>query len=619
MMDNPVTTCPPRWLAFARRALTPVCLLAALAACQQMPPVNVDAEKIDAPTAKTARAEQETASFPISPPMPAGPVRAERYMVVAAHPLATKAGFEILQAGGSAVDAAIATKIVLGLVEPQSSGIGGGGFMLHYGAGKGEITAYDGRETAPAAATPGMFLDSDGQPRPRRDVAIGGLPVGVPGLLRMLEMAHQEHGRLPWARLFEPAIRIAEKGFSISPWLHKLTQEGKLGDSYPGGGGPVAAYFLDENGNAKPVGSLLTNKAMARTLKAIAKAGADAFYEGPIAEAVVATVRNAPRNPALMTLEDLRTYKAVKRNPVCLPYRTWTVCGMPPPTSGGVSTLQILGILQSFDLGDLAPDSAEAAHLIAEAGRLAFADRNTYLADPDFVPAPVQGLLDPGYLKLRAGEISTRRSMGQAFPGMPGVGGVFRWSPASQDEGHSTSHLSIIDGQGNAVSMTTSVNQRFGSQLMTRGFLLNNVLINFDFVPERDGGPVANQAAPRKRPRSSMAPTLVLDDSKSRVTMVVGTPGGPRIIGFVAQALIAALDWKMDPQAIAAMGHVLNRNGFTELEEKTPAADLAQALTKLGHKVKIGPLTSGLHIIIRRNGVLLGGADPRREGKAMGK
>lgn len=534
-------------------------------------------------------------------------------MIAAANPLAAQAGLEILRAGGSAIDAAIAAQMVLNLVEPQSSGIGGGGFLMHFSAKTGEIAAYDGRETAPAGATPEMFLDANGQPRKFYDAVVGGLSVGVPGLLRMLETTHKEHGRLPWARLFEPAIKLAENGFGVSERLHTLI----AGDKYLKTFADTAAYFHDDAGNALPVGHRLVNKPLAETFREIAANGADAFYVGPIARDIAATVRGATRNPAHMDAADLAGYRAVKRKPVCLFYRQWLVCGMPPPSSGGITTLQILGLLQGFDLAAMKPLSAESVHVIAEASRLAFADRNTYIADPDFIPVPTDGMLDPGYLELRAGAISTDHSIGPAFPGMPGLAGSERRAPDTATGGVSTTHLSVIDDDGNTVSLTSSIEGVFGSRLMTHGFLLNNQLTDFSFLPVKDGAPVANAVKAGKRPRSSMAPTLVVDP-QGRVVLAVGSPGGSRIIGYVAETLIAALDWKMDIQAAIDLPHFINRNGRTDLEKGTRAEALAPALVVLGHDVNVRELTSGLHGIAAGGDGLTGGADPRREGVALG-
>ncbi|MCP5372175.1 MAG: gamma-glutamyltransferase [Hyphomicrobiales bacterium] len=551
-----------------------------------------------APEAPSARSSKQTA-------------RAARHMIAAANPHAAAAGLAVLRAGGSAVDAAIAAQMVLNLVEPQSSGIGGGGFLLHYAARGGAVDAYDGRETAPAAATPDLFLNPDGTPRKFFDAVVGGLSVGVPGLLRMLEMAHRDHGRLPWRDLMAPAIALAENGFAVSDRLHGLV----AGDRYLKTDPAAAAYFYDTDGAPLAVGRVRRNPALAAVLRRVAEEGADAFYTGPLAADLAAAVAAAP-NPGRLTVADLAAYRAVKRTAVCAPYRAWRVCGMPPPSSGGITTLQILGLLEPFDLAALGPGAARAVHLVAEAGRLAFADRNAYLADPDFVPPP-PGLLDRDYLRRRSGEIGPRALPGKAAPGDPGRKAALPPPADDGERGLSTTHLSVVDGDGNAVAMTTSIENVFGSRRMVHGFLLNNQLTDFSFRPRVDGRPVANRVAAGKRPRSSMAPTLVLDGA-GRLVLAVGSPGGSRIIGYVAQAVIAVLDWKLDAQAAVDMGHFGNRNGATELEEGRPVAALKDALEALGHQVRVRPMTSGLHAVQVTADGLAGGADPRREGVALG-
>ncbi len=546
-------------------------------------------------------------------PPAAAQTTAARYMIAAANPYAAQAGLDMLARGGSAVDAAIAAQLVLNLVEPQSSGIGGGAFMLTYEARDGSVAAYDGRETAPAAATPALFLDAEGQPLGFYDAAIGGRAVGVPGLLAMLEMAHERHGKLPWAALFEPAITLAEEGFALSPRLHSLIGTARDVGRYA----TARAYFFTPAGLPKPVGTRLANPEFAATLRAIAGEGAKVFYEGDIAADMVAAVRGAADNPGLMSLADLAAYEAKQRHPVCRDYRQWRVCGMGPPSSGGVTTLQILGLLQGFDLAALAPGSLEAVHLISEASRLAFADRARYLADSDFSPVPVRGLLDGGYLASRAGLIDRQMSGGRASPGEPPFNEGALGAPAPGNEGFSTTHLAVVDGHGNAVSMTSSIESAFGSRIMVRGFLLNNQLTDFSFRPRIDGVAVANRVEAGKRPRSSMAPTLVLDGD-GRLRLSIGSPGGSRIIGFVTQSLIAMLDWGLDVRAAISLPHHINRNGATDLEQYSPLAALGPDLERLGHEVAIRPLTSGLHGIAVTGHGLEGAADPRREGVALG-
>jgi gamma-glutamyltranspeptidase/glutathione hydrolase len=539
-------------------------------------------------------------------------VLARHHMVVAANPLAAEAGEAILQAGGSAVDAAIAVQMVLTLVEPQSSGIGGGGFLMHFDAQDATVTAYDGRETAPAAATPDMFLNPDGTPMEFDDAVVGGLSVGVPGVLRMLELAHREHGRLPWAQLFEPAIRLAEQGFLVSPRLNALIAE----EEYLKGIPASAAYFYGPDGAPLAVGSRLRNPMLAATLRTIAAGGADAFYRGPIAEDIVAAVKQAPRQPGRLAVADLAAYQPRALTAACGPYRVYLVCGMPPPSSGGVATLQILGMLDHFQLANEAPESAPAVHLIAEASRLAFADRGRYLADDEFVAVPVDALLDADYLAQRASLISPAKSLGKAQPGeLPGQSAAV---PPTQFEPVSTSHMSIVDDEGNAVSFTTSIEGAFGSHLMVRGFLLNNQLTDFSFTPAVDGVPVANRVQPGKRPRSSMSPLFVFDANHD-LRLVIGSPGGSSIIGYVVKTVVAVVDWDLDPQEAVALPNFLNRNGATELEEGTPLEALRPALEALGHEVKLVAMTSGLHGIAVTPAGLASGVDPRREGAALGE
>ena len=550
------------------------------------------------------------------------PVRAERQMVVAANPHAAAAGLRILRAGGSAVDAAIAVQLVLSLVEPQSSTIGGGAFMLHFdgpedGSGTGEVVVYSGRETAPAAAQPTMFrLEGGGQGGFAR-LNFGGLPVGVPGVMRLLELAHRDHGRLPWADLFAPAIELAESGFEISPRLYFLldgASRGPQGDSFH-------SHYFDEAGNARVTGYKLVNEEYAATLRLLASEGAGAMYEGPRAEAIVAAIRDNPVSVGLMTLEDLAAYRAEKLTALCTPYREWRVCGPQLPSSGGIAVQQILGMLERFDLPAMGDDRVASIHLVAEAGALAFADRDLYLADPEFVDVPVAGLLDRSYVRMRSALIDPSRAIREVSAGVPAMAEVAFLAPSPPNEMSSTSHFSIVDGFGDAVSMTTSVQGAFGSQLMVGGFVLNNQLTDFSFTPEIGGRPVANRAEGGKRPLSSMSPTMIFDED-GRLTVLIGSPGGTRIIGFVAQAIVSIVDWDLNVQDAVAAPHFLSRGGPVELEEGTDLAQFAEPLRALGHDVRVSNLNSGLHgIVIEYSDdgrVLYGGVDPRREGVALG-
>lgn len=512
-------------------------------------------------------------------------VVAREFMVAAAHPLAVEAGYDVLARGGSAVDAAIAVQLVLGLVEPESSGIGGGAFLLHWSQREQRLRSYDGRETAPAAARPARFLGPDGKPMPFMRAVLGGRSVGVPGVLRMLELAHQRHGRLPWAELFRPAIDLAEKGFPLSPRLHALLeQETALRDDAAARG----VYY------GKAVGELIVNREYAATLRAVAAQGSKVFYAGPIAADIVNAVRSRGGD---LTAADMAGYQARERPPLCGSYRIWRLCSMGPPSSGGVGVLQILGILERTRFAEAPPQSARAVHYFSEAGRLAYADRARYLADPDFVAVPLARLLAPAYLAQRArliGERSTRR----ALPG---------------DFEHGTSHFSIVEKNGDALAMTSTIEAGFGSRVMVRGFLLNNELTDFDFVP---GGP--NQVGPGKRPRSSMSPTMVFDRAGA-LQLVLGSPGGSLIINYVARTLVAALDWKLDIQAAIDLPNYGSRNGPTEIERGTAYEALVPELEARGHEVRVMEMESGLHGIERVAGGWRGGADPRREGIAKGR
>lgn len=554
----------------------------------------------------------QPAPEPASGHTPKQLVSAKHFILAAAHPLAVEAGYGVLQRGGSAIDAAVAVQMVLNLVEPQSSGIGGGAFILHYSAAEARLAAYDGRETAPAAARADRFIGADGQPQKFLDAVVGGKSVGTPGVLRALELAHAKYGKLPWAELFAPAIRLATEGFLLSPRLHSLLARVRL----PGRDAAMRRlYYLDDD-TPKPAGTLLKNPAFADTLRKIATHGAKAFYEGEIARDIASAVNNAPK-PGDLSAEDLAHYRAKQREPVCAPYRQWKVCGMPPPSSGGVAVLQVLGMLQQLAPGKLPSDPIRAAHLIAEAERLAYADRERYLADSDFVVVPLAGLTSPEYLAARAALVHPNRSLGHALPGSPPGAPLAELADDASPELASTSHVSIVDAEGNAVAMTSSIEYAFGSQQMVRGFLLNNQLTDFSFIAEQDGKPVANRIEPGKRPRSAMAPTMVFDRD-GKLVLALGSAGGSAIINHVVKTLVAALDWNMDLQQAIALPNFGNRNGPTELERDTFAASWAEPLRALGHEVRMIDMTSGVHGIQRTGDGWSGGADPRREGVAMG-
>ncbi len=544
------------------------------------------------------------------------PVTARHWMVAAANSLAVEAGYRILKQGGNAVDAAIAVQLVLGLAEPQSSGLGGGAFLLLHDAKTNKLIAYDGRETAPAAARPDRFLD-DGKPIAFYDAVIGGKSVGVPGTVRLLETAHRQHGRMKWSGLFAPAIELAENGFPVSPRLHTLVAAEKYLTQ------PRAkAYFFGVDGKALPVGTVLTNKAYAATLRKLLSGGADAFYTGEIAQDIVDTANTHTTNPGDLTLSDLANYRVKVREAVCDSYRGYRVCGMPLPSSGGLTVLQMLKMLEPYDLRAMGPASFWSVHFFSEAGRLAFADRGVYEADPAFHTPPA-GLLDESYLLRRSALIKPDSSMGQAKPGDPPSRAVpakkMAYGRDMALEFPSTSHISIVDKYGNAVAMTTTIEDNFGSRLMTKdGFLLNNELTDFSFAPTADGKPVANRVEAGKRPRSSMAPTIVYD-SLGRVAIVAGSPGGSAIINYVAKTLVGIIDWDLDPQAAIALPNFGSRNGPTELEKNTSLVALEPKLRALGAQVLVMDHTSGLQAIVRTKTGWIGGADPRREGIVKGE
>ncbi|WP_065877346.1 MULTISPECIES: gamma-glutamyltransferase [unclassified Pseudomonas] len=603
-----------RVFSISRRQLSVIAAALALAACHT--PVN---EQPPAPELGSGyRTDLATQ-------------HATRHMAAAANPLAAEAGREMLRQGGSAIDAAIAMQAVLTLVEPQSSGIGGGAFIMLWDGNN--VHAYDGRETAPAGATKRLFLNADGTPLAFTDAQIGGRSVGTPGVLRALQMAHQKTGRLQWATLFEPAIRLSEQGFAISPRLHSLIAADRFIPQSP----EMAAYFLNADGTPKATGTLLKNPALAAVFRRIAKEGPDALYHGAIADEIARKVQGN-RNAGTLSQADLKGYAAKERAPLCTDYKRWKICGMPPPSSGGIAVAQILGTLQALEARDprlaIAPmtpvktaspaglePAPEAVHLIAEAGRLAFADRALYVADADFTPVPVAGLVAPDYLARRATLIG-KRSMGIAKPGQP-AGIQVAYAPDRSPLRISTSQVVAVDDQGGAVSMTTTVEAAFGSHVMVQGFLLNNQMTDFSFIPEENGQPVANRVQPGKRPRSAMAPTLVFDRQSGELLATVGSPGGSQIIEYVSKSLVAMLDWHLDPQTAINLPNFGSRNGPTELEAGLFSPGLKQALKDKGHALSDIEMTSGIQAIVRTRDAqgkvsLSGGADPRREGEAVG-
>jgi gamma-glutamyltranspeptidase/glutathione hydrolase len=538
---------------------------------------------------------------------------AKHHMIAAANPYAAQAGRAMLRKHGSAVDAAIAAQMVLTLVEPESSGIGGGAFMLLWDAKKKHMTSFDGRETAPASASPGMFLGPDGKPRGKMEVIPGGLSVGIPGVVAMLDLAHRKYGRLPWAALFQPAIDLAEKGFPVGKKLAATLRDYPQMAQMP----DIKAHFTHPDGSPYAQGETLKNPELAASLRDIAAHGPKAFYEGAIARAIVDKVSHAPVNPAAMTLADLAGYKPQERAPVCGPYRGNRVCSMGPPSSGGIAVLQILALLERFPSKQLATDTLTGVHLFTQASRLAFADRGEYLGDPAFVAVPVTGLLDPHYLAQRSALIDAKKDMGQAMPGAPPLSRK-AFAPQKSPEHPGTSHMSIVDDTGEVVSMTTTVEAPFGSEMMVGGFILDNQLTDFSLDPALGGKPVANAPAPGKHPLSSMSPSIVLGPD-GRFKLAVGSPGGPMIIDYVAQALIAMLDDGLTPEQAAALPHPGNLNSPTLIEKGTALEALAPGLTAMGHMVAMpGVEKSGLHIVERVKGGYVGAADPRRDGVTLG-
>ena len=612
-----------------KRLLTSLAVAALLAACVTAP----------APFVYTAPVQPEGSSG--YSPKPGWATT--KFAVAAANPLATDAGLQVLRAGGSAIDAAVAVQMVLTLVEPQSSGIGGGAFMLHSTGGK--VEAFDGRETAPAGVDEKLFMGADGKPMAFYDGVVGGRSVGVPGTVKMLEAAHKQYGKLPWAQLFVPAITLAEGGFKVSPRLATLLASEVHLKKDPA----AAAFYYKPDGSALEAGTLLKNPALADVLRQIAAKGASAMHEGAIAQAMVAKVQGHPTNPGKLALTDLASYQVKKREPICSDYAAahsaYKICGMPPPSSGAIAVGQILGILANTNAATIPPatgmggvpgtaaptPSADWLHLYTEASRLAFADRAQYLGDPDFVAAPAgnwMSLLEPSYLAERAKLIAQQpggQSMKTAKPGMPGPVKT-AYAPMPDQPEYGTSHISIIDGFGNAIAMTTTIEDQFGARQLTDGgtgkaggFLLNNELTDFSFAPtDAEGKPIANRVQPGKRPRSSMAPTLVFDKTTGQIVMSGGSPGGALIIHYTAKVLYGTLNWGLNAQQAIDLPNFASLNGPSLLEEKRFAPATVEALRARGAEVREMNMTSGLQAIQKTDKGFFGGADPRREGVVLG-
>nr|WP_237487093.1 gamma-glutamyltransferase [Vibrio hippocampi] len=536
-------------------------------------------------------------------------VTGQDWMVASANPYASEAGAQMLRQGGNAIDAMVATQLVLGLVEPQSSGIGGGAFLVYWDQSQKAITTLDGRETAPLAATPELFLDKEGEPLKFYDAVVGGRSVGTPGTVKLMWDSHQKYGKLPWADLFKPAIELATAGFTVSPRLAALVakDQQRLQQS-----ASTKSYFFNQDGEPIQAGATLKNPAYANTLTAIAQQGAQAFYRGKVAENIVNTVSNHSTNPGVLSLTDLAIYTTKQRPAVCAPYHQYSVCGMGPPSSGALTLGQILGMLQHYPLAQYGVDSIDSWRLIGDASRLAFADRGRYMADSDFVPMPTAGLLDADYLAQRAKLLAEPKALASVAAGSPPWSHAQNYALDESIELPSTSHFSIVDSERNMVSITTTIENGFGSRLMVDGFLLNNELTDFSFRTHKEGNPIANRVEPGKRPRSSMAPTIVLKEGQPY--LAIGSPGGSQIIGYVAKTLIAHLDWGLDLQQAVNLPNMNNRFGTFELEKGTDAERWAPKLEQIGFKTKIRDLNSGVQVIQLQDKQLVGAADPRREG-----
>lgn len=563
--------------------------------------ISVNAQELLAPEPATGFQEKQA-------------VRGTSIMAVTAHPDATKVAYDVLQAGGTAADAGIAAQMVLGLVEPQSSGIGGGGFVLYYDAQKEHLISLDGRETAPSTAGGHLFTNKDGEPMRFYEAANGGQSVGVPGLVRMLEKLHEWQGRADWRDLFLPAMQMATRGFTTSHRMEKMLEREKKRFDVDV---KAKLYFYPDSKNPVKAGTLMRNVEYANTLQKIAMQGADTFYEGDIAANIVSKVQENPTRKGLLSIEDMNNYQAIERESICGLYRGYRICSMNEPSSGGLTILQTLGILENFNLAAMGRNDPRAWHLISEASRLAFADRNQYMADPDFILTPNEALLDPTYLKARAALIDQGKAMTEVSAGEFLIEEGASYAPDERTKNTGTTHMSIRDSFGNILSMTTSIENAFGSRLMVDGFLLNNQLTDFSFRPnDKDGKEIANKVEGGKRPRSSMAPTIIFDP-KGEPFMVIGSAGGSRIIGYILQRIIAVIDWNMDLQQAMNMPNIVHRG--KRLEVETTAMDYAEPLKNLGHAVLVGDMNSGLTGIHFKDSAMFGAADPRRDGNALGE
>ncbi|MCD9464781.1 gamma-glutamyltransferase [Photobacterium phosphoreum] len=541
-------------------------------------------------------------------------VHGKQWMIATANHYASEAGAAMLRQGGNAIDAMVATQLVLGLVEPQSSGIGGGGFLVYWDNDNHQMTTFDGRETAPFAVTPRLFQDKKGQPLAFYDAVVGGRSVGTPGTIKLLWNSHQQYGQLQWKKLFQPAIKLAKKGFIVSPRLAALVAKDATHlQRWP----QTRHYFFDDQGQPIQAGQTLINQPYANTLRKIADYGQKAFYQGDIAREIVNTVQNAVGNPGVLSSIDLASYRVKQRSPVCAPYRQYQICGMGPPSSGALTLGQIMAMLSHYPLAKMGADNINSWRLIGDASRLAFADRGRYMADSDYVPMPTTGLLDPAYIQQRAQLLATNKKLAAVKPGAPPWDHATLQTTDEAIELPSTTHFAIVDRQGNVVSMTSTIENSFGSRLMVGGFLLNNELTDFSFRSHIDGVPIANRIEPGKRPRSSMAPTIVMHNNQP--VLAIGSPGGSQIIGYIAKTLVAYLDWNMDLQQAINLPNINNRFGTFELEQNTSATVWAPKFEQLGYKTMVKDLNSGIQAISIAPKQLIGAADPRREGKVIAK